>query len=105
MSGNPLDVFKEFDPKILDTWKNLQELTFAPGALTPKTKLIIALAIDVELGSVEGATALGRRALKAGATKEEIVEAMRVAYSIAGNSALFTSAAVFAGAFQAKLRA
>jgi hypothetical protein len=35
MSGNPLDVFKEFDPKILETW-NLQELTLAPGALNPK---------------------------------------------------------------------
>jgi len=100
MSGNPLDVFKEFDPKILETWKNLQELTFAPGALNPKTKLIIALSIDVELGSVEGATALGRQALKAGATKEEIVEAMRVAYSIGGNSALFTSAAVLQALFR-----
>jgi alkylhydroperoxidase/carboxymuconolactone decarboxylase family protein YurZ len=67
---------------------------FSSGRAKPKTKLIVAVAIDVKLVSVEGATALGRRALKAGATKEEIVEAMKVAYNIGGNSSLFTLAAV-----------
>ena len=100
MSGNPLDIFKEFDPKVLESWKNLQDLTFAPGVLDPTTKLLIALAIDIEHGAVQGAIALGKRALKAGATKEEIVEAMRVAYSIGGNRALFTSAVVLQALFK-----
>ena len=100
MSGNPLDIFKEFDPKVLESWKNIQELTFAKGALDPKTKLLIAMAIDVEHGAMQGAVAIGKRALKAGATKEEIVEAMRVAYSIGGNSALFTSALVLKALFK-----
>jgi alkylhydroperoxidase/carboxymuconolactone decarboxylase family protein YurZ len=102
MSGNPLDIFKEFDPKVLESWKTIQELTFAKGALEPKTKLLIAMAIDVELGAVQGAVAIGKRALSAGATKEEIVESMRVAYSIGGNSALFTSAAVLQALFKSE---
>jgi alkylhydroperoxidase/carboxymuconolactone decarboxylase family protein YurZ len=91
MSGFPLDIFKEYDPKVLENWKNIQDLTFAEGALSTKTKLLMAMAIDAGHGALHGAIAIGKRALKAGATKEEIVEALRVAYSIGGNEALFTS--------------
>ena len=44
--------------------------------------------------------AIGRRAIKKGATKEEIVEALRVAYSIGGNEALFKSALVLQALFK-----
>ena len=57
-----------------------------------KFKLLIALAIDVEAGSLEGAMVLGKRAQKIGATKEEIMETLRIAYQIGGNAVLFTSA-------------
>ena len=100
MSGNPLEIFKELDPKILESWKNLQDLTFAEGALSTKNKLLIAMAIDIEHGAMQGAIALGRRAIKMGATKEEIIEALRVSYSIGGNRALFTSALVLQTLFK-----
>ena len=100
MSGNPLDVFKEFDPKILEYWNNLQGLTYAEGALNTKTKLLIAMAIDATTGAVQGAIVLGQRAMKMGATKEEIVEALRVAHSIGGNQALFTSATALQSLFK-----
>jgi alkylhydroperoxidase/carboxymuconolactone decarboxylase family protein YurZ len=100
MSGNPLDIFKEMDPKALECWSNLQALTYSEGALNTKTKLLIAMAIDAEIGAVQGAIVLGQRALKMGATKEEIIEALRVAYSIGGNRALFTSATVLQSLFK-----
>jgi alkylhydroperoxidase/carboxymuconolactone decarboxylase family protein YurZ len=100
MSGNPLEIFKELDPKILESWKNLQELTFAEGSLSAKNKLLIAMAIDIEHGAMQGAIAIGRRAIKSGATKEEIIEALRVSYSIGGNRALFTSALVLQTLFK-----
>ena len=100
MSGNPLDIYKEFDPKTLESWMNLQSLAYAEGALTPKIKLLIAMAIDAENGALQGAMALGRRALKQGATKEEIVEALRIAYSIGGTKALYTSAMVLQALFK-----
>jgi alkylhydroperoxidase/carboxymuconolactone decarboxylase family protein YurZ len=100
MSGSPLDIFKDFDPKVLENWKNTQDLTFADGALSGKTKLLMAMAIDAGHGAMQGAVAIGRRAIKKGATKEEIVEALRVAYSIGGNEALFTSALVLQALFK-----
>ena len=103
MSGNPLDIYKEFDPKVLECSRNLQELTYSEGALSQKNKLLIAMAIDAEHGALQGAVALGKRALKQGAAKEEIVEALRVAYSIGGNQALYTSALVLQGLFKQEL--
>ena len=45
------------------------------------------MSIDVEHGVLQGAMALARRAIVLGATKEEIVEALRVAYNVGGNRA------------------
>jgi alkylhydroperoxidase/carboxymuconolactone decarboxylase family protein YurZ len=100
MSTNPLDAYKEFDPKVIDCYKNLQDLTYGEGALSSKFKLLIALAIDVEHGAMQGAMALGHRAVKLGASKEEVVEALRVAYQIGGNRALFTAAQVLQNLFK-----
>ena len=100
MSSDPLDSYKEFDPKVIECYKNLQSLTYSEGALPPKFKLLIAMAIDVEHGAMQGAIAIGRRALKLGATKDEIIEALRVAYQIGGNRALFTSAMVLQSLFK-----
>jgi alkylhydroperoxidase/carboxymuconolactone decarboxylase family protein YurZ len=60
----------------------------------------MAMAIDAGHGAMHGARAIGNRALKAGATKEEIVEALRLAYSIGGNEALFTSSLVLQALFK-----
>ncbi len=100
MSGSPLKFFEEFDPKILKNWQDVQELTFADGALSSKTKLLMAMAIDAGNGAMQGAIAIGSRAIKKGASKEEIVESLRVAYSIGGNEALFTSALVLQALFK-----
>jgi alkylhydroperoxidase/carboxymuconolactone decarboxylase family protein YurZ len=102
MSSNPLDVYKEFDPKLIEQYEKLQSLTYAEGALSAKFKLLIALAIDVEHGALQGAIAIGRRALKMGATKEEIIEALRISYQIGGNRAIFISAQVLQALFQQK---
>ena len=99
MSSNPLDAYKEFDSKLIEQYEKLLALTYAEGALSGKFKLLIALAIDVEHGSLQGAIAVGHRALKMGATKEEIIETLRVAYQIGGNGALFTSAQVLQALF------
>jgi alkylhydroperoxidase/carboxymuconolactone decarboxylase family protein YurZ len=92
MSSNPLDAYKEFDVKIIEQNEKLMGLAFSEGALSLKFKLLIAMAIDVENGALEGANALGKRAQKMGATKEEIMETLRIAYLIGGTRVLFTSA-------------
>lgn len=99
MSGNPLEFYREFDPKIIEQYENLAKLAYSEGALPAKFKLLMAMAIDVESGALEGAIILGKRAQKAGATKEEIVEALRVAFQIGGTRAIFTSAQLLKALF------
>jgi alkylhydroperoxidase/carboxymuconolactone decarboxylase family protein YurZ len=85
VSSNPLDAYKEFDPKLIEQYEKLQGLTYSEGALSVKFKLLIALAIDEEQGALQ-----------------EIFEALRIAYQIGGNRALFTSAQVLQALFKQK---
>ncbi len=102
MSGNPVENYVKSDPKLVEYWMNLQGLVFSEGVLSVKVKYLLATAIDVTLGSVEGATVLAQRAVKSGASKEEITEALRIAYSIGGNQAFFTAASVLQSLFPLK---
>ena len=72
--------------------------------MKPKTRFdcFVALAIDVEHGALQGAIAIGHRALKMGTTKEEVVGTLRISYQIGGNRALFTSAQVLQALFKQK---
>jgi alkylhydroperoxidase/carboxymuconolactone decarboxylase family protein YurZ len=94
MSKNPIDAYREFDPEIIKSHEALQGLTFSEGELPPKVKVLIAMAIDAENGATQGAIVLGQRALNLGATKQEIIEALRIVYLIGGTKALFTNATV-----------
>lgn len=58
MSSNPLDAYREFDPKLIEHYERLAGLTYSEGALPAKFKLLIAMAIDVEHGALQGAIAL-----------------------------------------------
>lgn len=100
MPVNPLDTYERYDAEVIESFKSLQDLVLSKGALSQKSKLLIAMAIDADHGALQGATALGRRAIELGATKEEIVEALRVAYYVGGNRALFTSALVLQNLFK-----
>ncbi|WXG45559.1 MAG: carboxymuconolactone decarboxylase family protein [Candidatus Atabeyarchaeum deiterrae] len=100
MFGNPMDIYRKFDPKVMECFDHLQSTALSEGVLPQRVKLLIAMALDAEHGATQGATALGQRAMKVGATKEEIVEALRIAYYVGGNRALFTSAIVLQGLFK-----
>lgn len=92
MSETLFNVFGKLDPKVLESFRNINELAFADGALPRKVKLLIAMALDAAHGAVNGVRALAQAAMQAGATKEEIAEALRVAYFINGVGSLFTAA-------------
>ena len=100
MSGNPLDSYKKIDPELIKVFENLQDLAFSEGELPQKFKFLIAMAIDVDHGTLQGAIALGKRAISAGATKEEIIETLRVAYHIGGTGGLYTSAMTLQNLFK-----
>jgi alkylhydroperoxidase/carboxymuconolactone decarboxylase family protein YurZ len=98
--ASPLEIYREVDPKVIQSYDRLEDLVSSEGALPQKFQVLIAMAIDVEHGALQGATALGRRALELWATKEEIIEALRIAYYVGDNCALFTSAQLLQNLFK-----
>lgn len=98
MSADPGDLLKEFDayyekikkdmPEITKTYTELMKAMYKEGTLKPKEKELISLGIAI-FARCELCIALHvRRALNAGATKEEILSVCAVAVSMGGGPAL-----------------
>ncbi|MFH1382904.1 MAG: carboxymuconolactone decarboxylase family protein [Chloroflexota bacterium] len=92
MAESPLKSYGDLDPKLLNLIKDNRDLALTDGVLPRKTKLLIALVLDAVHGATDGVQSLAREALKAGATKEEIAEALRVAQYICGVGCIYTAA-------------
>ncbi len=93
MSENPLKIFEKLDPELFKLVERNNELAFTDGVLSKKHKLLIALALDASRGAVQGVKALARESKQAGATIEEVTEALRVAQYICGVGSVYTAAA------------
>ncbi len=92
MPEHPLQIFEKLDPQLFKLVKSSNELALADGALPRKFKLLIAMALDASHGAVQGVKALAQAAMQAGATKEEITEALRVAQYVSGAGSVYTAA-------------
>jgi len=92
MPEHPLKIFEDLDPALLKLVNQTSEFALADGALPKKTKLLIAMALDAAHGAVGGVAALARQAMQAGATKEEVAEALRVAQYVSGVGSVYTAA-------------
>ena len=92
MSENPLKILEKLDPDLLKLVESTSNLALSDGALPKKFKLLIAMALDASLGAVQGVKTLAQSAMKAGATKEEIMETLRVAQYISGVGSVYTAA-------------
>jgi alkylhydroperoxidase/carboxymuconolactone decarboxylase family protein YurZ len=99
MSREPLKIFQMIDPELLKVVGDTRELALADGALPKKVKFLMAMALDASHGAVEGVRALAQAAIHAGATKEEIVETVRVAQYISGVGCVYTAARALEGLF------
>ena len=99
MTDHPLKVFEKIDPELLKLVQNTNSLALSEGALSRKVKFLLAMALDASQGAVEGVKALAEQAMKAGATKEEIGEAIRVAQYICGVGSVYTAARAFKDMF------
>jgi alkylhydroperoxidase/carboxymuconolactone decarboxylase family protein YurZ len=84
MPESPLSTAMKVDPKLVEHMRTSDEWVFANGALPKKVKLLMAMAFDAADGAVGGVRGLAQRAINEGATKEEIGEALRVAYLMKG---------------------
>lgn len=90
-----IDELRYNDPKLHESVSSVAGLAMSPGALDGKTKLLIAIALDALMGSQKGVKHLTKQAKKAGITKEEVAEALRLAYFVAGNGVLAVSGKAF----------
>jgi len=91
MSEHPLKILEKLDPELLNLVENTNRFALADGALPRKFKLLIAMALDASLGAVQGVKMLAKAAMEAGATREEITEAVRVAYYVSGVGSVYTA--------------
>jgi len=92
MAENPLKMLEKLDPEFLKVVENTRALALNDGVLPRKIKLLMAMGLDASKGTVEGVRSLADQALKAGATKQEIMEAIRVADFICGVGCVYTAA-------------
>ena len=91
MPENPLNTVARIDPKLVEHMQNADAWAFADGALPRKMKLLIAIAYDAAHGAANGVRSLARQAIDAGATKEEIGEALRVSYVLSGIGSVYVA--------------
>jgi len=90
---NPLEVLGKIDPKLLKLAGDNREFALGDdGALPKKVKFLIAMALDAAHGASDGVRSLAMAAQNAGATTEEIGEALRVACYISGVGSVYTAA-------------
>jgi alkylhydroperoxidase/carboxymuconolactone decarboxylase family protein YurZ len=89
MTEHPLKIYEKLDPELLKHLENSGEFVFNDGALPKKYKLLIGMAFDASFGAVQGVKSLARQAIEAGATPEEITEALRVAQYLSGVGCIY----------------
>lgn len=99
MAENPLEIIEKLDLGLFRNVETTQTLALADGALPRKVKLLMAMALDASHGTVQGVKSLTQQAMKAGATKEEIMETLRVAQYISGAGCVYTAAHAFKDLF------
>ncbi len=95
MAERPLQIFEKTDPQLSKLMESGRELALGDGALPRKYKFLIAMALDAAHGATGGVRGLAQQAMRAGATKEEVSEALRVVYYINGVGSVHTAAPAF----------
>lgn len=92
MEEHPLKIIQEQDSEFFSIIEANRENALSEGSIPLKYKLLIAMALDAEHGAVDGVKVLAMQAMAQGATKEEIMEAIRIANYIGGIGSVYTAA-------------
>lgn len=100
MQRNPLEPIKKLDAEFFDFVEQNRARVFEEGALSAKTKYLIAMALDAAHGAAGGVASLARQAIENGAAKEEIVEAVQVANFVSGVGSVYTASFGLAEVFE-----
>ncbi len=85
-TGAYRDRFDEALPKLMPAYSTFRKEVYRDGALSAKTKRLIALAAGLQAGCTRCVQGQTRDAVAAGATKDEILEAVAVAVVMGGTA-------------------
>jgi alkylhydroperoxidase/carboxymuconolactone decarboxylase family protein YurZ len=81
------DIFKQFKeeyPEILDAYRKVGDLAANAGPVDEKARHLIQMGIAIGLGSPGGVRSHARRALDAGAAKEEVIQTVLLSVTLVG---------------------
>jgi alkylhydroperoxidase/carboxymuconolactone decarboxylase family protein YurZ len=92
-----LTVLKEHDPELYDLTQQMRRHVMADGALSAKTKTLMAMLCDAMRDRHAAVPVVANVARAQGATEAEISETLAVAYWLGGVHALNTGAEAFRG--------
>ncbi len=90
-----IDELRKRDPEFFELVSALMAKAQQAGALDPKTKTLITLALDAAGSHPDGVRSLASRARAMGAKEEEIIETVRLAFLAAGFPGLVAGLAAF----------
>lgn len=85
-TGEYRDRFDEGLPEAMKAYSVFRKLVYKDGALSVKVKRLIALACGLQGGCTRCIQGQTKDAVKAGATKEEVMEAVSVATVMGGTA-------------------
>ena len=77
-TGRYRDRFDEALPKLMPSYSSFRKEVYKDGALSQKTKRLIALAAGLQAGCTRCVQGQTKDAVAAGATKDEVLEAVAV---------------------------
>ncbi|MDD3041468.1 MAG: carboxymuconolactone decarboxylase family protein [Methanosarcinaceae archaeon] len=92
MSEDPLQIINNTDPEFFNLLENTREMALAEGSIPLKYKYLIAMALDASKGATNGVMVLAMQAMQEGATKEEVMEAIKITQYICGVGSVYTAA-------------
>ncbi len=90
-----MDELKKRDPEFFELVNAVMVNARKAGALDQKVKTLITLALDAAGSHPEGVKSLASRARLLGATEEEIIETIRLAFLTSGVPGLVAGLAAF----------
>ncbi|MHC1575743.1 MAG: carboxymuconolactone decarboxylase family protein [Methanosarcinaceae archaeon] len=92
MSEDPLQVIIDSDTEFFQLIEETRETSFQDEGIPLKYKLLMAMALDASKGAVNGVTSLAVQAMEAGATKEEVMQAVKITHYICGVGSVYVAA-------------
>lgn len=100
MAHHPLAEVEKLDADYIRGIYEKDGALLDEGAMPARYKLLIAMALDANNGDKAGVRVLTERAMKAGLTREELTEAIKVIHHVVGVGKVFTISEALEGMFK-----